>query len=184
MRQLQLPKIPKRYINSVIVSEVLEIVPFSEEEIDVPWQTRKTDQGNDIYAVAVPKKAINEHVEVLKGMNIQPSAAYSRATALAFAAGVSNAVVLHISPGQIAIILIREGAAQVVHRLELPWGNSITEYQAELVMQAIDQVLTYYEPNNAELLNLKLPVIIMGQSVGEHPLVDSIREALPLFVLE
>jgi Tfp pilus assembly protein PilN len=194
-RHFHIPRIPKRYLDSVIVSEVLESVPFAEEEVDVPWQMKKNSQGDEVFAVAVPKKAVDQHVDLLKEMNVQPSAAYSRATALTFAAGISNAIMVHLAPGQAAIVLVREGVAEIVHRLELLSSDTSVDEQAEMVAQAIDQVLGSYqrvEPKAApshpplargEMEGSALPVLLTGQLAGEALMAEALRRALPYEVL-
>ncbi|MCH8826151.1 MAG: hypothetical protein IIB16_04265, partial [Chloroflexi bacterium] len=179
MRHLQIPKIPKKYMDSVVVSEVLETVPFLDEEVDIPWQYRRNTEGSDVFAVAVPKKAVDEHVDILQQLNVHPHAAYSRSTGLAFAAGISNAIIVHLTKGQAAVILVLEGAAKTVNRVELGAAHLNDELQADLVTQAIEQVEVYYQPDRKSNAVANLPVLITGPLVDDSALADAIARRLP-----
>ena len=178
MRRLQLPKIAKKYMDSVVVSEVLETVPFTDEEVDIPWQFKRSAEGSDIFAVAVPKKAVDEHVEILQALDVHPNAAYSRSTGLAFAVGIPNAIVIHLTPGQAAVILVHEGTAITVNRVELDPANLSSELQAEIVTQAVEQVEVYYQPADSAAQRT-LPVLITGPLVEDGPLAEAIAGSLP-----
>lgn len=179
MRNIQVPKIPKKYMDSVVVSEVLETVPFTDEEVDIPWQFKRSGDGSDVFAVAVPKKAVDEHVETLKSLDVHPNAAYSRSTGLAFAVGIANAVVVHLTRGQAAVILVLEGTARTVNRVELDPAHLDDELQAEIVNQAIEQVEVYYQPDARSSEPALLPVLITGPLVDDNSLADAIAKGLP-----
>ena len=179
LRRFQLPKFKSKYLDPVIVSEVLETIPFDEKEVDVAWQYRQNDGGNEVFATAVPKSVVDSHIEVLRGLSIQPSAAYSRGTALAYAVGVPNAIVVHVAPEHSAVVLVREQAPQIIQELGLPEEAAGVERRIEVITQAVEQVGSYYQPLNGKNDEPLPPVIVTGEFSAESGLLAKLRAALP-----
>ena len=178
LRRFQLPKFRRKYLDPVIVSEVLDTIPFDEKEVDVAWQYRQNDSGNEVFATAVPKTVVDNHIEVLRGLNVQPSAAYSRGTALAHAIGVPNAIVVHLAPEHSAVVLVRERAPQVIQELALPEEAAGVERRIEDISQAVELVGSYYQPLNGKSGEPLPPVIVTGEFSAESGLLSKLRTAL------
>ena len=178
LRRFQLPKFRRKYLDPVIVSEVLDTIPFDEKEVDVAWQYRPNDSGNEVFATAVPKTVVDNHIEVLRGLNVQPSAAYSRGTALAHAIGVPNAIVVHLAPEHSAVVLVREHAPQIIQELGLPEEAAGVERRIEVISQAVEQVGSYYQPLIGKSEEPVPPVIVTGEFSSESGLLAKLRVAL------
>ncbi|MCH8063208.1 MAG: PilN domain-containing protein, partial [Chloroflexi bacterium] len=161
-----------------ILSEVLETIPFDERDVDVAWQYRPNDNGNEVFATAVPKTVVDDHIEVLRGLNVQPSAAYSRGTALAYAVGVPNAIVVHLAPEHSAAVLVRERAPQIIQELGLPEEAAGVERRIEVISHAVEQVGSYYQPLNGRNEEPLPPVIVTGEFSAESGLIAKLRIAL------
>ncbi|MCH7625668.1 MAG: hypothetical protein IIC83_07065, partial [Chloroflexi bacterium] len=178
LRSFQLPKFRSKYLDPVILSEVLETIPFDERDVDVAWQYRQNNSGNEVFATAVPKTVVDKHIEVLRGLNVQPSAAYSRGTALAYAVGVPNAIVVHLAPEHSAVVLVRERAPQIIQELGLPEEAAGVERRIEVITHAVEQVGSYYQPLNGRSEDPLPPVIITGEFSVESGLLAKLRVAL------
>jgi hypothetical protein len=68
MRHLQIPKVRLRYLEPVVVSEVLESLPFSKDEVDISWQLHKEEEGQWVYAIALPKQRVDSQVKLVKDL--------------------------------------------------------------------------------------------------------------------
>ena len=66
IRQLHLPKVSGRYRQQMILSEVLETIPFEPEQVDVAWQLRQDSEGEEAFAVAVPKGHVDSQLGIVK----------------------------------------------------------------------------------------------------------------------
>ena len=66
IRQLHLPKMANRYRQQMILSEVLETIPFGPEEVDVSWRLRQDAEGEEAFAIAVPKGYVDSQVRMVK----------------------------------------------------------------------------------------------------------------------
>lgn len=183
MRRLQLPKIRRGYLEQVVLSEVTETIPFSQDEVDITWQYRRNGTDQEVFAIAVPKKTVDDHVRLLKKANIRPAAAYSKAMALAFTAGVPDAIVAHLGPSQATIFLVRGKAPLVVHQVELPEGDTGPQEQAEAVARAVELVDSYYQPFDSKDEGQPLPVVLSGQLTRRAPLVEALQHLLEREVL-
>ena len=166
IRQLHLPKVSGRYRQQMILSEVLETIPFEPEEVDVSWQLRKDLEGEEAFAIAVPKGHVESQVGLIKEANLSPSAAYTKATALAFAVGIPDAIVVHLEQDRVATVLIHESTPQVVHQQDFPSTATDPREQADALAAAVDQVAGYYQARGPGSKSEPLPVVLTGQLPG------------------
>ena len=105
----------------MIVSEVLETIPFEREEVDISWQLRQDSEGQEVFAIAVPKGHLDSHVQLVREADLSPSAAYVKGAALTFAVGIQDVIVVHIEQERVATVLVRQCTPRVVHQQEFPW---------------------------------------------------------------
>ena len=98
MRQLEVPEMSRRYVEPMVTSEVLETIPLFEAEADISWRIHRNHVRNhvhqEVFAAAVPKRAMDNQVHLLRDAGIRPAVAYSRAVALACAANQADAIVM------------------------------------------------------------------------------------------
>lgn len=179
MRFLQVPRIRGRYFEPMVVSEVLEAIPFDEDEVDITWHLLKGSDSQSVFAVSLPKEKVDRQVRLLKEGGLIPAAAYSKANVLALAAGVPSAIVVHLEPTQAAIVLINNGAPQVVHQLEFGDQGSTPEDQSDGIARAIDQVAGYDQNIDLGEQSDRLPVIFTGKnSAADSPVAQILRSTL------
>jgi hypothetical protein len=146
MRHLQIPKVRLRYLEPVVVSEVLESLPFSKDEVDISWQLHKEEEGQWVYAIALPKQQVDSQVKLVKDSGLIPAAAYSKASALALATGITDGILVHLEASETALVLVNGGEPKVVHQLELGSGGPSPDEHASTLIRAIEQVAGYYQP--------------------------------------
>ncbi len=175
MRHMRLPRVARRYVQQVILSEVLDSIPFSAEEVDVTWQLRRTETGQEVVAVAVPKVAMDSHVQAVREARMRPVATYSKATALAFAAGLPDVIVLHLVPGRAAIVLVSDGVPRVVHEVELREHGADVMDQAEAIARAVEQVEGYFQTLESSEESPSMPVMLTGIS-SDGPLAEAVLQ--------
>jgi Tfp pilus assembly PilM family ATPase len=87
MRRLRIPKVRGRYLQPVVTSEVLDSIPFDEDEVDLTWTLERNDEEQSVFAIALPKQRVDSQVSLVKEAGLIPAAAYSKAAALALASG-------------------------------------------------------------------------------------------------
>ncbi|MCH8206026.1 MAG: hypothetical protein IH956_03375 [Chloroflexi bacterium] len=180
LRHLDLPDIPKGFLEQVVTSEVEETIPFNAGEVDIAWRVRREGSEQKLFAIAVPKAVMDDHVRVLDEAGFRPTATYSKAVALAFASGTPDAISIHLTSSQASIVLVRDGMPQVVNQLALPDEVS-AEDQAQALVGAIEQIAGYYlEYQVFDPLDESrtMPVVVTGLSSEEGPLAEALQQVM------
>ena len=183
IRQLRLPRIGRRYISQVVFSEVLETIPFSEDQVDITWRRRRAGAWDEIVAVAVPREDMDRHVALLKEAGSRPGAAYAWATSLAAAGGVSDAILVDMELLSAALVLLREGVPRGVHRVELPGRDADPQARAEAVVRAVEQVGSYDQMANPDTEDVRLPAVFTGRLTTDATPVEALEATLGRDVL-
>jgi hypothetical protein len=146
MRRLRIPKVRGKYLQPVVASEVLDSILVDEDEVDLAWALEKNDEGQSVFAVTLPKQRVDSQVSLVKEAGLIPTAAYSKAAALALASEVPDSILIHLEPAEAAVVLAHQGEPQVVHQLEFGKGESTPEARARALARAANQVAGYYQP--------------------------------------
>ena len=179
MRHLQVPKVTGRYLEPMIVSEVLDAIPFDKKEVDISWHLVKGQDEQSVFAVTLPKDRVDSQVRLVRDSGLYPAAAYSKANVLALAAGIPNVIVVHLEQTQTAIVLVSNGDPQVVHQLDFVESSSGAEEQGEAIARAVDQVAGYHQSFDPRVRSAQLPVILTGENSAEsNPVVQNLRKSL------
>jgi len=183
MRHFQLPKSGGRYLENMVVSEVLDTIPFEVDEVDITWRSQRNRTGQEVIAVAVPKDKIDGRVRLAREAGLPPRAAYSRAAALAFAAGFPDSIVINVQRSETAVILVRDGSPRVLHQLETTSGAVDPQQQADALATAVQRVIGYYQPIYPETDSTPLPVVMTGQAAADDSLAEILSQSLGRAVL-
>lgn len=179
LRHFPLPKkVGKRYLERMIIAEVLDAIPFKEEEVDISWRLLREYGAHGALAIAVPKANIDAQVKLCSETGLKPKAAYAKATALALMAGADDAIVVHLESEHVAVVLVREGRPLVVHQQPLPRQDATVDAQCNTLSGSLEQVLGYYLNIGTQDYSDELPVVLTGQLAGLEDLVDTLPRFL------
>ena len=188
VRHLRLPKMRRRYVTQVILSEIADTIPFDMEAVERSWVQRRTDAGHEAMAVVVPKEAVDGHVKLLREAGRAPAATYARASALASGVGVQDAVMIDLGTVSVDIVLVREGSPRVTHRVESLRRNTHRDALDEGIdgiSQAVEGMVGYEDTRDGAEADLApLPLVFVGPLARDEQLVGELkarlgREALP-----
>ena len=105
-RQFRLPRASRSYVQPMVVAEVLDTIPFSGDEVEIAWHSQHVQGGYDVVAVAAPKSTIDSQVRFARDAGLTPRGTYSKASALALASGLPNAILIHNQPAETGIVLV------------------------------------------------------------------------------
>ena len=184
LRQIQLPSMKRRYFDPIVLAELLDTTPFGEEEVDIKWQHRKNELGYEVFAATVPRRVVDGHIRTLKKGNVRPSATYSRAIALAFASGAPEVIVVHLAPSEAAIVLARDGVAEVVHKTDLTGWEEAPTKLAEDIARAVEQVVSQASTLDEKDSDLaQIPVVLTGQLASESGLSEALERVIQREIL-
>ena len=177
LRHLDLPDTPRRYLQQVAAAEVADTIPFSEDEVDIKWQIRSDGDERRVFAIAVPKDVIDRHVRLMEQAGSRPAATFSKAVALAFAAGTPNTIVVGVASTQAG----SDSVPQVVNRLVFPGGNTSPQARAEAVAGAVEQMAGYYQDYQAfgsADEGESLPVVVTGEVQDQATIAEALQQVL------
>ncbi len=178
-RHMQLPKMRRRYIEQVVLSELQETTPFALDEMDLTWQARNNGTDHDILAVATSRGTIDNHVRAMAEAGVRARAVFSKATALAHAAGVSDAIVANIGASKSEFVLISGWVPQAVYEERMVGGAGSTfKEKAEHIVRAVEEVASYAQGLDTTDAAHDLPVLLTGETPDDGPLAREIRQTL------
>ena len=178
-RHMQLPKMRGRYIEQVVLSELEETTPFALDEMDLTWQARNNGTDHDILAVASSRETINNHVRAMAEAGVRARVVFSKATALAHVAGVSDAIVANIGTSKAEVVLISGWVPQAVYEERHVGDVGLTHKEkAEHIVRAIEEVASYAQGLDTTDSAHDLPVLLTGEMPDDGPLAHEIRQAL------
>lgn len=167
LRRLRLRGVGRRYLPQVVASEVLETIPYSEEEVEIAWRRGKAGAELEVLAFAVPKHTLEGHVALLRRVRRRPAALYSRGASLAMVAGAPDALIVDVAPRSALVVLARDRAPEVVHQADLPPRSAGLERRARALARAVEQVAAYRAARNGSGDAAPLPIAVTGQVAGE-----------------
>lgn len=182
-RHLRLPKIGNRYLGKVVLSEVLETLPFLEHEADVVWRSGRVGTGHAVSVVVVPRQAMDAHVQMLKGARARPAAVHSAASSLALAAGVPDVIVIDLHPDSAGIVLVQSGVPRVVHRVEMQSSAAVSEETCVAVARGVEIVAGCYVRDTEDEEVSELPIVLTGPLSRDADIVRPLEAMLAREVL-
>ena len=174
LRHLRLPTSSHDYLEPMVLAEVNDSTPFQEGELDVSWQYRGLGSGRDVFAIAVPKREMDEHVSLIGEARRKPSAAYSRAAALVSAVGRADIVVVDAHASSLSVVLSWDGFPRVVHRLEIDVAELGHRQWVERVGQVLEQVVKYAQSVMGFEEIEPTPVAFTGPLAGDRSLLKAL----------
>lgn len=180
VRNFDMVRMPRRYVERVVKSEVLDTVPFAEDEVDITWQLERGRETDSVFALAAPQQAVDNRINLLKEADVRPVATYSQAMALALAVGAPEAIVVYTDSSRAGVTVIQEGKPRLIHQAPLPELESQPREVAEAIGAAVAQVTS--DPETPATLNGtagegSVPLILTGH-VAEHEVIASaVQEA-------
>jgi len=164
VRNLELPKIGRRYLPQVIASEIEEQIPFMLGEVDLVWRAhKKTSHTSQVVAIATPRQGMNQHVQWLKTAGVKVRGIYAKSTALASTSGLEDGILAYLQEGSAELVAVRRGVPVAVHGVKVSIDGQQAEETAHEIFRAVEQVAGYQASLDIEEERDLLPVVLMGQ---------------------
>ena len=175
LRHIPIPDVKGRYLKEIVTAEVLDSVPFAQDEVDIRWRIEQGDGIREASVIAVPRDRMNAQIRTVRDSQLATSAVYSKAASLAAAVARPDVFILHMTKAQTAVVLVREGVPRIVHRLELV-GD--TTEQAEAIAMGVGQVAGYHRSQRPDDDVEDLPVVVTGEVEQVKELVGMLATTL------
>ena len=183
LRHKIIPKMPRRYLDRVITSEVIESIPFAEGEVDLTWQLKQLEDEHEVFAVAMPKKLVDQRAELLINNGMRPYAIHSQAVTLALATGGQDSIVVHVTATFADCVFVSHGIPLVVHRVFRGENLPDTDSWLMAVSDGIDQVGGFSEELSGNDDSDQLPVLLVGMHSGNPALISALVQTTQRVVI-
>ena len=181
LREVKLPSIDREYLEGVIASELEETIPFATEDVDIAWRFRDPNDLSAVSAVVVPKTVTDESVEAARKANVELTAIFSEAEAMAYAAGDDDALVVRLADRHASMALVMDGAPVMVHRIQYDPASLDHPEQLSALVVSLEQLAS----NSGRSIRggarriKSLNVILMGAEADVTPLRRSLASHFP-----
>ncbi|MBI4312541.1 MAG: hypothetical protein HY681_12285 [Chloroflexi bacterium] len=176
LRQISLPKVARKYLRRVVLSELLDSAPLEENDADIAWRAVKTDQGRLAVASVSPKRTLDHHAHLLRRAGVRPRAAYPRPVAVALACGRQDSVFVEVDELGAEVTLIQGGFPQAVHQLR----RNAAENEGEAWLAGLALVVEQMAASAQSALEdepVQLPVVVADGVAGDGAVVDYLKAA-------
>jgi len=177
-RIVTVPTAPERSVSEQEILETAgEVLPLSEEEMYLSWQTISSGAGSQqVMVVGAPKEMIDNEVQALRAVGLNPQILDIKPMALARAVNRKQALILNIEPTSFDIVMIVNDVAEVMHTRVWQQEALSVEEKAELLISALEMTVSFYDSHHAASpLDPATPLFITGQMSGDLALIEKLQ---------
>ena len=155
-----------------------EVIPFSEEELYLSWQTIGAIQGGQqVLVVGMPRDVVDSEVRALRSAGVNPRVLDLKAMALMRAVNREQAIILNIEPTSYDVAMVVGGVAEVMRTAAWQESGLSMDEKAEHLAVAVELTVGFYNSNHpAYPLDTAVPLFITGQMSGDLTLVEKIQD--------
>jgi len=154
-----------------------EVMPLSEEDLYVSWQTIAPGEGGQlVLVVGVPRDILDSEMRALKSIGINPRTLDLKTMALARAVDREKAIILNIEPNSFDIVLIVDGLTEVMRTTAWQEDDFSLEDAAEHLSSAVELTVNFYDSHHPGFpLDPATPFFITGQMSGNLALMEQLQ---------
>jgi len=164
----------------VVMERAREMLPLSEEQLYLSWQTVATGETErQVLVVGVPREVIDSEVRSLRVAGINPRTLELRTMALARAVGKEQALILNIEPSSFDIVVVVNGVPEIMRSIAWQQNDLAEEGRVEHLALALELTVDFYNARHLDSpLDPAVPLVITGQMSGDLTLVESLQARL------
>lgn len=183
-RVLSLPPLRSRLLDEAVRRTARREIPMPVAEMDLSWQVigRNADHLL-VYVLAVPREAVDRTVDVLRAAHVRPQVMDVKPLALARTAARSEAVIVHLEPASLGVIVVRDSIPVIIRNVPISAGTTSPEARMELLSQELYRTTKYYnETHKDRPLPPDTVVCTTGELFNSSELREQLaaRSALPV----
>lgn len=158
-----------------------EVMPLSEEDLYVSWQTIAPGEGGQmVLVIGVPRDILDSEMRALKSVGINPRTLDLKTMALARAVNREKAIILNIEPNSFDIVLVVDGLTEVMRTTAWQEDEFSVEDAAEHLSSAVELTVSFYDSHHPGFpLDPATPLFITGQMSGNLALMEQLQAITP-----
>ena len=179
-RIVLVPNPPGGPTSQMILEAAMEIMPVSEDEVYLSWQTIATvEDGQQTLVVSVPRDVIDNEMLALRTAGVNPRILDLRAMALARAVNREQALIFNIEHASFDIVIVVDSVVEIMRTIAWQQEGLSVEEKAEHLVIVLEQVVEFYNSQHrGSPLNPATPLFITGKMSGDGTLVDELQASL------
>jgi len=176
-RIVVVPNPPGGATTQMILDAARGVMPLSEDEVYLSWQTIATiEEGQQVLVVGVPRDVLDSEVLALKAAGITPRILDLKAMALVRAVNREQALILNVEPTSFDTVIVVNGVAEVMRTIAWQEGDLTVEDKAEHLAVALDLAAGFFNSHHPGLpIDPGTPLFITGQMSGDLTLLDELQ---------
>lgn len=168
---------PGGVTRQAVLEAAMEVMPLSEDELYLSWQTvAPVEGGEQVLVVGVPRDVLDSEVQALKATGITPRVLDLKAMALTRAVNREQALILNIQPSSFDVVVVANGVPEVMRTSAWQQDELTVEEKAEYLSIALELTVGFYNSRHPGLpLEPTTPLFVTGQMSGDLALMENLQ---------
>jgi len=161
----------------VVLEAASEVMPLSEDEQYLSWQTVAVGEGGQqVLVIGVPRDMIDSEMQALRGSGVSPRVLDLKTMALIRAVNREQAIIFNIEPNSFDIVIVVGGSAEVMRTTAWQQSGLSEEEETEHLAVALELTIGFYNSHHPGFpLDPATPLFITGQMSGDIALVEKLQ---------
>jgi hypothetical protein len=183
-RFLEFPPLTGNLLEEAVRREMKRDAPMPLEEMQLAWQNLDVEGAQTrVFALAVPRDAIDQHLAALRATNRRPHAMDSKPLALVRAVGRADALIADLETDSIDVIVVRRCVPVITRTVGLRVDASGEEKVRRLGEELTRTVKFYTDTHRDDQLPFSTPVFLTG-SLAKDVAAAGVAEASVAYQVE
>jgi hypothetical protein len=162
-RILEFPSLSGQFLEEAVRREMKRDAPMQPDEMQLGWQVLESDDKHTrIFALAAPRRAIDQLVAALLAANRRPQSIDSKPLALVRAVGRADALIADLEPDSIDVIIVRRCVPVTTRTVGLRHDASVDDKVRRLGEELTRTAKFYADNNRDDPLRFSTPVFLTG----------------------
>jgi Tfp pilus assembly PilM family ATPase len=167
-RFLEFPLLTGKLLEEAVQREMKREAPLPLDQMRLAWQTLDADGARTrVFALAVPRDAIEQHIAALKATNRSAHSIDSKPLALVRAVGQPEALIADLEPDSIDVVVVRDCVPVIIRTVGLRPDVAADEKVRRLGEELTRTVKFYTDTHRDDQLPYSTPVFVTGSLAND-----------------
>lgn len=150
-RTLNLPPMDEELLDEAVRRKVRQEIPLPNQETDLSYEVvSRTDEGIDVFVIAVPRSVIDNHVEPLVAAGLRPKALDVDPLALVRAANQARALIVNLEDFGLSVIVVQQKLPAIVRTVPLGSQAASADGRLDLLIQELGRTTKFYNESHRD----------------------------------
>jgi type IV pilus assembly protein PilM len=150
-RILSLPAVKASLLEDAVRHKARQEMALPAQDIYLSWQQIGQENGNlQVYAFAVPRALVDQHVLALKAARLKPAALELLPLALARVTHRSEAIVVNLEEHSQGVVIVRKGIPVILRSVPSSGAGEQLAQRLERLAQELGRTAQFYNDSHRE----------------------------------